>query len=129
MREFQAAPLGRARARHYLYSWPVFILLLAALALSAKAALRAAAGLKESEETKRLSAEKFSALEVRQKALAAAIEHLRTKEGEEDEIRRKFRVRRPEEGLIILIEDEEPQSIRPRRRGFWRRLTEFFSRD
>lgn len=105
MREFQE----RKKLRKILYSKKILALLLIVLALliysTAKIYFKSRNALSKSEETRLELAE----LEQRKAELEKEILRLQTPLGEEEEIRRKFSVSRPEEKILVIV-DKAPEN-------------------
>lgn len=105
MREFQE----RKKLRKILYSKKILILLSIILVLliysTAKIYFKSRNALSKSEEARQELAE----LEQRKAELEKEIFRLQTPIGEEEEIRRKFNVSRPDEKMVVIV-DKAPEN-------------------
>jgi cell division protein FtsB len=102
MIEFQ----DKKKIRKMLYSWPVIILVAAALILLSSATYRMYLKMSDTGENRDTSLDEQTALLARQDALENHIEQLKTERGVEEEIRKKFRVVKDGESVIIVVDDK-----------------------
>ncbi len=120
----------RRKLKQFLYSKGMLVVL-AALAVVLGNAVWNIYGKEREAVARRLEREaELTDLTKRSGVLAAEIERLSTARGIEEEVRKKFEVAGPGEGVIILVEPprEEPPAPRSRGAGFIDWVQSFFPR-
>ena len=118
----------RKKVRKALSSrWAFFILLLITLLL-VKGAWGVYIKMRESDEFLRKSEKSLQNAHSRKVELSASIEHLKTSEGVEREIRGKFNVAKPGEEIIMIVDQKDLGKEEEQGRIPWyTRLGRFFS--
>ncbi len=82
-----------------------------------------------SEETLEKTRISYDNLEKREVFLNSKIESLSTEGGIEAEVRERFGVAKPGEGVIVVLSEEEQQQFVEEETGWWTRFKGWFSRD
>jgi len=77
----------------------------------------------ESKQNLEKVTEEAAVLESRQQALNSDVEKLKTPEGVEEEVRKKFSVVKDGEQMVVLLDDKTASSAPPQPKpGFWKRV-------
>ena len=117
----------KRRFKRFLYSWPV-ILILAGVALWLGFGVW---GIYAKERLTRVKLERqqeeLAEVKGREQELEASINELKTARGVEKELREKFEVARPGEGVIVIVDsplgtEDDPASPL----GLWAKIKRFF---
>jgi cell division protein FtsB len=82
-----------------------------------------------SEEALEKTRVSYGNLEKREMFLDGKIESLSTEGGIEAEVRERFGVAKPGEGVIVVLSDDEEQQSIEEEQGWWARMKGWFSRD
>ena len=82
--------------------------------------------MEETRKERAITEKKVAELEEKKEKLASDIEKLGTEEGVEENIREKFGLAREGEGVIIIVDDQEPQLEGAEKGGFWNWLKNLF---
>jgi cell division protein FtsB len=122
MLEFQE----KRKIRRFLYSKAMLAALVVLLLASVQAAWGVYKKNAESSENLAIAKKQLERLEARQAFLEDGIRHLSTERGIEEEIRDKFRVAKPGEHMIVIVENEPKQPTAQETKGFWQKIKEFF---
>ncbi len=125
MREFRQ----KRQFREMLYSRPTLLVLLVVLFLTARAAYNVYGKESESRERAARAQTELQNLQQRKVEVAKAIEELNTKEGIEREIRNSFRVAKPGEHLVVLVNPPKTEDVvvsDSLASGLWRKVKGLF---
>lgn len=112
-----------------LYSRPTLLVLLLILFLTARAAYNVYDKEVESRDRAARAQTELQNLQQRKVEVAKAIEQLNTKEGVEREIRNNFRVAKPGEYLVVLVDPPKAETDVPEdslTSGLWRKIKGLF---
>jgi len=71
----------------------------------------------------------YENLEKREAFLDSKIDNLSTESGVEAEVRERFGVAKPGEGVIVVLTEEEEQQFIEEEEGWWAKVKGWFSRD
>lgn len=82
--------------------------------------------MEETKKSKEIAEHKVTEFEEKKQKLGADIEKLQTEEGIEENIREKFGLAREGEGVIIIVDDQKPESEEPKSGGFLNWLKSLF---
>lgn len=82
-----------------------------------------------SEEALEKTRVSYDNLEKREVFLDQKIESLSTTGGVEAEVRQRFGVAKPGEGVIVVLSDEEEQQLVEEEQGWWAKMKGWFSGD
>ncbi len=107
MREFRQ----KRQFREMLYSRPTLLVLLVILFLTTRAAYNVYGKESESFERAARTQSELQNLQQRKVEVAKAIEDLSTKVGVEREIRNSFRVAKPGEHLVVLVDPPKTEDV------------------
>lgn len=111
-----------------LYSWPVLLILLVCVILLGFSVRGLYAKSRIAEANRREAEAHLESLKERKTQLGAELERLATDEGVETEIRTRFPVAKPDEGVIQIVEEEKTDSatssplVKPSKESFWKRF-------
>ncbi len=123
------------RFKRILYSWPSIVILAALVIVVARAAFGVFQKEQESARSLTRSEAELKQARVRQEFLTAEIGRLQTLQGIENEIRDRFRVHKPDEKLIILVDGDNPKNAtsteteKSVKKNFWSDILEVFRGD
>ncbi len=93
----------------------------------ARGVLGAYADAKLTKENKNIAEQQLQELQERESDIVAEISDLKTEEGQEKEIRDKFRVAREGEQMIMIIDEKPPNYLNSKEdKNFWKKTKEFF---
>ncbi len=82
-----------------------------------------------SEETLEKTRASYENLEKREAFLDGKIDSLSTDAGVEAEVRERFGVAKPGEGVIVVLSDEEEHELIEEEEGWWEEMKDWFTRD
>lgn len=84
--------------------------------------------LESTAENRRLAQEKVNELKKQKEDLSSEITRLGTQSGVEADIREKFGLAKPGEGVIVIVDDKSASSAEamPKQSGFWDFLSNLF---
>ncbi|MEK7569347.1 MAG: septum formation initiator family protein [Patescibacteria group bacterium] len=122
MRGFQE----KKRWRNILESKPVLTLLAVLFLLLAWSVYGLFGKMEGTRKNRGISENKVKELELKKENLSADIGNLNTEEGVERNIREKYGLAKPGEGVIIIVDDQKPESDGKNRGGFWNWLKNLF---
>ncbi len=125
MKEFRQ----KRQFREMLYSRPTLIILILIFLFISKAAYNVYGKERESRDRAAQLQMELQELQKRETEIARAIEELNTKEGLEREIRDNFRVAKPGEHLVVLVDPPKVEDDAPAdglASGLWRKLKGLF---
>jgi len=123
MREFQE----KNRYKRILYSRIGIVLVLILIVIFAKATFGVYKKEKESAANTLQAQEELKKLEDRQEVLTKEIDRLQTDAGIEEEIRSKYSVSKPDENLLIIVDEEkEKQMPIQEKQGWWNKFKKIF---
>ncbi|MEK7645044.1 MAG: septum formation initiator family protein [Patescibacteria group bacterium] len=125
MREFRQ----KRQFREMVYSRPTLLVLLMVLFLTARAAYNVYGKESESRDRAARAQTELQNLQQRKVEVAKAIEELNTKEGMEREIRNSFRVAKPGEHLVVLVDPPKTEVDVPEdslASGLWKKIKGLF---
>lgn len=128
MREFRQ----KRQFREMLYSRPTVLVLLVILFLTARAAYNVYGKEAESRERAARAQTELQHLQQRKVEVAESIEELNTKEGMEREIRNSFRVAKPGEYLVVLVDPPKAEEVIVSdglASGLWKKVKGLFGTD
>lgn len=126
MREFQS----RYTTRRFIYSRAVQMALLIFAVVLLRATWGAFEKMSYAKKRTNEAASELSALVSRKSGLSARVEHLETPYGREEEMRGKFMVGKPGEGVILLVDPKPATSTEENsNERFWSKFLNFFKRD
>ena len=94
--------------RNILQSWPVLILLSILVLFFAWGMIGFLGKMIDTRENRKIIENKVSELEREKEKLNADIASLKTEEGIEESIREKFGLAKEGEGMIVIVEDQNP---------------------
>jgi len=122
MREFQEKRLFRK----IFFSRPVFLLLSALLVLFSFSVFEIYKKHKHAKLLNQEAENEILVLEEKKLRLKAGINEVQTPEGTEEELRRKFQIKKPGEEYIVIIDNEPDESIQKneKEKGFLKKLWE-----
>ena len=106
MKEFQE----KKKFRKLLYSKGVLLLLIVILFFAVRSSFGVYEKSKESGINLEISKKQLADLNARQQALAVKILDLKTEEGVEKDIREQFRVAKPGEKMIVIVDSNSSSS-------------------
>ncbi|MEX0931771.1 MAG: hypothetical protein WDZ88_03415 [Candidatus Paceibacterota bacterium] len=119
------------KKRTLFRTYLLFFILLFILVISYNAVRGMYATYKESSEVRGGLEEEYAVLLEKQHRLKGELALLETPRGEEEEIRDRFRVARPEEHMAIIVIEEEKQNsasvIESVKKPWWSIFTSWFS--
>ena len=126
MREFQE----KNKIRRIMYSKASLIALFVIIFFIGRAVLGVYHKQKISEENLLMDRKKVAELEKREKGLSFEIERLKSSDGIEEEIRKKFMVGKAGEQVIVIVDEAKSSTsvkIEERKKsGLWTRFTDLF---
>lgn len=115
--------------RHILYSWPIIAILAVITLLLGRAALYAYLDLRTTNRTYLEVKKERGELVLEKTRLEDRLGFLSSEYGLEKELRRKFGLLKPEEGLLVVV--DRPQILSGTEGGeggsFWSLLADFFA--
>jgi cell division protein FtsB len=106
VKEFQE----KKKFRKLLYSKGVLLFLIIILFFAVRSSLGVYEKSKESGLNLEISTKQLADLSARQQALAVKIKDLKTEEGVEKDIREQFRVAKPGEKMIVIVDSDSSSS-------------------
>ena len=119
---------SKNKIKRIIYSWPVLIILLILVLLTAKGVWGVYKSREISYNNKTNSEEEYNELQDRSSSMISEIEMLETEKGIETEIRDKFRVVKEGEQLAVIINSVEDvngiQESSPKE-SFWTKIWNF----
>ena len=113
--------------RRIIYSRPVFVVLFVVLVILGFSLIERYVIEQETREKLTLVKREQEVLLAKESDLKARLERLQTIRGTEEEVRKKFRVAKEGEGVIIVVEPKATKSIEKTANGFWAWFTIFFN--
>ena len=128
MREFQAR---RSALRKILYSRTVLLIIATCVVLLGFSVYKIYQKAHYAEANRREAEAELAELKARQENLLVEIKRLGTEEGIETELRGRFPIAQPDEGVIQIVETERAvastspsavQSSSPSKNSFWKRF-------
>jgi cell division protein FtsB len=122
MREFN----DRRLLRNVFFSWGTVIVLAVLLFFSARGLLSVYERYGEAKKLRYAAEERLSGLEERRNELQAAVGHLESERGFEKEVRKRYGVVRPGEGVIQIVDTPASTSETVEKRSFLERLLDLF---
>ncbi len=117
----------KRRLKRFLYSWPALLFLVGMVGWLASGVWGIYAKERLTRATLESRQEELAEVEGRERELATSINELKTPRGVEKELREKFEVARPGEGVLVIVEgppherDEGASSF-----GIWGNIRHFF---
>ncbi|MDD5152871.1 MAG: hypothetical protein PHS95_02650 [Candidatus Pacebacteria bacterium] len=119
----------RKKVRRILYSKTMILVLLVVAILVARGTwqvyTKASIARAKSDE----SAQKLKEIQERNSTLEASLAHLKSNNGLEDEVRQKFNVARPDEEVVMVIDENSKKSengANVSEETFWQKILSFF---
>ncbi len=111
-----------------LYSWPVLLILLVSVLLLGFSVRGLYVKSRIAEANRREAEMRLESLQARKAQLGAELERLSTDEGVETEIRTRFPVAKPDEGVIQIVGEKKVEAttssplVEPSKESFWKRF-------
>lgn len=112
-----------------LYSWPVLLILLASVLLLGFSVHGLYVKSRTAEANRREAEMRLESLQGRKAELDAELERLSTDEGVETEIRTRFPVAKPDEGVIQIVGEKKVEEattssplVEPNKDPFWKKF-------
>lgn len=105
-----------------LYTLTVFLVLTAGVVLLSRAAIQSYREARESRGRHDIALREAEQARDRLAALRESLGRLETPEGFEEEVRERFNVGRPGEGLVVVLEEEPRTEGIPVERSAWRKF-------
>lgn len=121
MLEFQE----KKRIRKIIYSKKILVFLGIVLLVLLNATAKAYMKNRETAKNKEISEIEMNELKSKETELVTQIDKLKTDRGVEEEIRKKFRVVKGDEDVVIIVEDAKPTSTE-KEGGFLGAIKRFF---
>ncbi len=124
MREFQ----GKKNTRRRLYSRPVLLILVLFLAVLLHGVWGAYQKMEFAKKKADEATRDLQSLQARAGVLSAQVTRDNTPQGKEEELREKFMVGEPGEGVIFLVDPREATSTddATKKKSLWTRFLELF---
>ncbi len=126
MHRFQGQKTAPSLRR--LYSWPVLLILLATVLLLGSSVRGLYVKSRTAEASRREAEIHLESLQARKEQLDTELERLSTDEGVETELRTRFPVAKPDEGVIQIAGEEKVEATtsdslaEPSKESFWERF-------
>jgi cell division protein FtsB len=117
----------KRKIRSLMYNRVTIILLFFVLLIVIHSTWRVYSKKNDSEEARIISQKNVDNLNTRSIELQTKIERLSTQQGIEEEVRSKFNVAKPNENMVIIVQDESSTSEGVKKVGFWDKIKTFFS--
>ncbi len=126
MLEFQE----KKKIRQFLYSRPTLVIIAVIFVISVNATYRMYQKASETGANRDVAAREEAALAAKKKELESQLSQLKTSRGMEEEIRKKFRVVKEGEGIVIVVDNTkkaaEAAPAEPNFRSLFDRIRNLF---
>lgn len=113
------------KKKSWFYSPIVAIILVIFVVWGGVSVVRAGLKQREAIHLRDESRKELAELEEKQVVLGQKIENLSTEQGVEAEVRQRYRVVKPGEQLVIVVDNEEGESVSVEKPSFWQKLKQF----